>query len=73
MAPTKWSEEGGFYIGFDNQIHQVTQGKKKKNSENFFLLLGNGFYTDMSIWDVHRYIFIFIFLYYYFFIYIFLY
>eukprot|EP01113_Clastostelium_recurvatum_P026084 TRINITY_DN3130_c0_g1_i1.p1 TRINITY_DN3130_c0_g1~~TRINITY_DN3130_c0_g1_i1.p1 ORF type:complete len:774 (-),score=142.72 TRINITY_DN3130_c0_g1_i1:74-2395(-) len=41
MAPTTFSEYGGVYLGFDNQVHKLTNGSL-------------GYYTDMSIWDVHR-------------------
>ncbi|EDQ85421.1 uncharacterized protein MONBRDRAFT_29317 [Monosiga brevicollis MX1] len=41
QAPTQWSEEGGYYLGMDNQLHQLPAGM-------------GAMYTDMSIWDTHR-------------------
>eukprot|EP01125_Pyxidicula_operculata_P000675 TRINITY_DN10657_c0_g1_i1.p1 TRINITY_DN10657_c0_g1~~TRINITY_DN10657_c0_g1_i1.p1 ORF type:complete len:753 (+),score=147.90 TRINITY_DN10657_c0_g1_i1:14-2272(+) len=39
-SPTQYNEAGGFYKGFDNSIHKTPAGQN--------------YYTDMSIWDVHR-------------------
>jgi predicted alpha-1,2-mannosidase len=41
MAPTIFDEAGGVYLGFDNKVHQLGSDQKH-------------YYTDMSIWDVHR-------------------
>eukprot|EP00026_Physarum_polycephalum_P007181 Phypoly_transcript_07238.p1 GENE.Phypoly_transcript_07238~~Phypoly_transcript_07238.p1 ORF type:complete len:536 (+),score=94.37 Phypoly_transcript_07238:231-1610(+) len=41
LAPTIFSENGGNYLGFDKNVHQVVSGQ-------------SNYYTDMSIWDVHR-------------------
>jgi hypothetical protein len=41
LAPTIFDEAGGVYLGFDNQIHKLEPNQKH-------------YYTDMSIWDVHR-------------------
>eukprot|EP01119_Soliformovum_irregulare_P012554 TRINITY_DN3269_c0_g2_i4.p1 TRINITY_DN3269_c0_g2~~TRINITY_DN3269_c0_g2_i4.p1 ORF type:complete len:741 (+),score=200.96 TRINITY_DN3269_c0_g2_i4:19-2241(+) len=41
LAPTTFSETGGIYRGFDLQLHKLSQDSK-------------GYYSDMSIWDVHR-------------------
>lgn len=41
LAPTIFNEAGGLYLGFDGQIHSLSP-----NQSNY--------YTDMSIWDVHR-------------------
>lgn len=41
LAPTLFSEVGGYYLGFDNKIHQLPSNQPH-------------YYTDMSIWDVHR-------------------
>lgn len=41
MAPTIFDETGGVYLGFDNKVHQLGSDQKH-------------YYTDMSIWDVHR-------------------
>ena len=40
MAPTRFSESGGEYLGFDLQVHNVSEGHQ--------------YYTDMSIWDTFR-------------------
>jgi len=40
-APSIFSETGGYYKGFDDKIHQIPSDMKY-------------YYTDMSIWDVHR-------------------
>ncbi|CAF3147808.1 unnamed protein product [Rotaria socialis] len=40
-SPTQWDESNGVYLGFDGQIHT-----KPDSMEHF--------YTDLSIWDVHR-------------------
>eukprot|EP00007_Cunea_sp_BSH-02190019_P003473 CAMPEP_0174229876 /NCGR_PEP_ID=MMETSP0417-20130205/759_1 /TAXON_ID=242541 /ORGANISM="Mayorella sp, Strain BSH-02190019" /LENGTH=754 /DNA_ID=CAMNT_0015307475 /DNA_START=194 /DNA_END=2455 /DNA_ORIENTATION=+ len=40
LAPTNWTEAGGVYLGFDNQVHQLPRGEH--------------FYTDLSIWDIYR-------------------
>jgi len=40
MAPTIFSENG-YYFGFDKKVHPLLNGMKN-------------YYTDMSIWDVHR-------------------
>lgn len=42
-APTLFSESGGSYLGFDNKVHNVAEKPGQVN-----------YYTDMSIWDVHR-------------------
>eukprot|EP01116_Phalansterium_solitarium_P000545 TRINITY_DN10357_c0_g1_i2.p1 TRINITY_DN10357_c0_g1~~TRINITY_DN10357_c0_g1_i2.p1 ORF type:complete len:745 (+),score=258.54 TRINITY_DN10357_c0_g1_i2:75-2309(+) len=41
LAPTTFSEVGGIYLGFDNQVHTLNASQPT-------------YYTDMSIWDVHR-------------------
>jgi predicted alpha-1,2-mannosidase len=41
LTPTLFSDPNGLYLGFDNKIHTLNQNQ-------------NGFYSDMSIWDVHR-------------------
>lgn len=44
LAPTAYTEQGGWYIGFDQQLHNVNE-------------TANGpkhFYSDMSIWDTFR-------------------
>src|SRR5690349_14380919 len=41
LAPTIFSEAGGNYLGFDNKVHQLITNQSH-------------YYTDMSIWDVHR-------------------
>lgn len=41
MSPTTFSEAGGVYMGFDGKVHSLSPGTK-------------AYYTDMSIWDVHR-------------------
>jgi len=40
-SPTIFNEAGGHYLGFDKQLHTLPN-----NMQNY--------YTDMSIWDVHR-------------------
>lgn len=40
MAPTTFNDVNGQYLGFDGQVHTVPQGRS--------------WYSDMSIWDVHR-------------------
>jgi predicted alpha-1,2-mannosidase len=42
-APTLFSESGGVYLGFDSKVHNVAEKPGQTN-----------YYTDMSIWDVHR-------------------
>ena len=44
-VPTTFSEYDGYYIGMDNQIHQVNEVKSDKRKHA---------YSDMSLWDVHR-------------------
>ena len=44
-SPTRFSEVGGFYLGFDGQVHQV--------GDNAQFPMAN-YYTDMSIWDTFR-------------------
>lgn len=41
LSPTLFSEVGGYYLGFDNQVHLLPASQPK-------------YYTDMSIWDTHR-------------------
>jgi putative alpha-1,2-mannosidase len=41
MAPTIFDEVGGVYLGFDNKVHKLDNNQTH-------------YYTDMSIWDVHR-------------------
>lgn len=43
LAPTRYDEAGGVYMGFDNQIHTLEEHGLK-----------TGFYSDMSLWDTHR-------------------
>uniref|UniRef100_A0A6B2KYI4 Glycoside hydrolase family 92 protein n=1 Tax=Arcella intermedia TaxID=1963864 RepID=A0A6B2KYI4_9EUKA len=40
-APSIFSEPGGYYLGFDNKVHQLSSDMTH-------------YYTDMSIWDVYR-------------------
>lgn len=44
LSPTKWSECGGAYLGFDNAIHHLSETPQ----------FVTGVYTDMSIWDIAR-------------------
>lgn len=41
LAPTRFSESGGYYLGFDKKVHQLPPSQWN-------------YYTDMSIWDTHR-------------------
>jgi predicted alpha-1,2-mannosidase len=41
LAPTMFDEVGGVYLGFDKKVHTLDANQRH-------------FYTDMSIWDVHR-------------------
>lgn len=66
LAPTIFSEVGGSYLGFDRKVHQVVKGIKLNSIyAKIFLLFESlinlfsgvgqsNYYTDMSIWDVHR-------------------
>ncbi|EGD79581.1 hypothetical protein PTSG_10430 [Salpingoeca rosetta] len=40
MAPTRWSEAGGVYLGMDGRVRTSPPAAHR--------------YTDMSIWDIHR-------------------
>ncbi|ETO27916.1 alpha-1,2-mannosidase, partial [Reticulomyxa filosa] len=40
-SPTTFSEVNEVYLGFDQQVHTVRSGN-------------SAYYTDMSLWDVHR-------------------
>mmetsp|Transcript_43496 Transcript_43496/g.113219 ORF Transcript_43496/g.113219 Transcript_43496/m.113219 type:complete len:814 (-) Transcript_43496:218-2659(-) len=42
LAPTNFTEVGGVYMGFDEKVHNVKDE------------IGSAYYTDMSIWDIHR-------------------
>ena len=44
LAPTAYTEQGGWYIGFDQQLHNVNETKNGPTN----------FYSDMSIWDTFR-------------------
>jgi predicted alpha-1,2-mannosidase len=41
LTPTIFSDPNGQYLGFDNKIHTLTNDQ-------------DAWYSDMSIWDVHR-------------------
>jgi predicted alpha-1,2-mannosidase len=41
LTPTIFSDPNGQYLGFDNKVHTLENGQE-------------AFYSDMSIWDVHR-------------------
>ena len=45
VSPTTFSESGGVYLGFDNQVHSLTE------NSNYPM---NAYYTDLSIWDTFR-------------------
>lgn len=55
MSPTRYTEQGGLYLGVDKQIHNVT-------AERFALYgpeppsssLMGAFYSDLSLWDTFR-------------------
>jgi predicted alpha-1,2-mannosidase len=40
-APSTVSESGGMYVGFDKSVHQLSPTM-------------NAYYSDLSMWDVHR-------------------
>jgi putative alpha-1,2-mannosidase len=40
LAPTTFNDVNGQYLGFDSQVHVMPAGRS--------------WYSDMSIWDVHR-------------------
>jgi predicted alpha-1,2-mannosidase len=40
MAPTTFNDADGTYLGFDHKLHKLNGSK--------------AFYTDLSLWDVHR-------------------
>lgn len=47
LAPTTFSDANGEYLGFDNNTHKLS-------SDAINGRVQQAFYTDMSIWDVHR-------------------
>eukprot|EP00762_Andalucia_godoyi_P004942 ANDGO_01410.mRNA.1 putative glycosidase Rv0584 len=42
MAPSRYNEANGVFMGFDNNVHHISE---------FGL---SAYYSDMSIWDTHR-------------------
>jgi predicted alpha-1,2-mannosidase len=45
LAPSTWSEASGNYLGWDHKLHNLKESGYSDIA---------AFYTDMSIWDIHR-------------------
>lgn len=55
MSPSRYTEEGGLYVGLDRQVHNATAdrialyGDKRSTNPHAY-----EFYSDLSLWDTFR-------------------